>query len=225
MRKKIQPFRERNKLLTDFVFSVTVVRTKEKQLQRNLMLLVNTDDKRKLKDGNCYDNFVNYLQFSYDKYVTPLYTNICKIGDVVSVEGAVDEELFFDEDKCTISVVVSIPNNYKENWQIYIADRYKELVKFNQFFEQFIFHVREYQVQKVEFRYNFTMEQNQTIKYLVEHNEIEQEVIGFWISAFNEVEEKVRSEGFHTNEIPVKVVDTEYGPRLEFCSETIKIKI
>lgn len=225
MVQKIQPYRNANKFLKDFMLSVSVVKPKEQHLKRNLLLTLNTDATRELDDSSCYDNFTNYLQFSYDKYVTPLYTTICKVGDVVALEGNIDEEFYFDNDSCSVSVIVSIPNNHKQNWQFYLADKYKELSKFNPYFEQFIFHVREYQVQKVEFKFNFEMEQEQTIKYLIEHNKVEQEAIGFWLSAFNDVERQVRSEQFHTNTIPVKRVMTEYGPRLQFCSESIKIRL
>ncbi|WP_121616817.1 hypothetical protein [Virgibacillus halodenitrificans] len=225
MVNKIQPCRDKNKFLKDFTLSVTVVKPKEKGLTRNLNLDLRVNSTKEVDDPSYYDNFINYLQYSYDKYVTPLYTNICKVGDVVTLGGGIDEEFYFDNDSCAVSVIISIPNSHKKNWPFYVANKYKELSKLDSYFEDCIFHVREYKVQQVEFKFNFEMETNQTIKYLIENNNIEQEAIGFWLAAFNDVEKKVRKEQFHTNKIPVKRVMTENGPRLRFCDESIKLKL
>lgn len=223
--EKIQPHKDARKFFKKFNLNISVVKPKEQQPEWKLLLNIETDSTKTTEDLGCYENFINYLQYSCDKYVTPLYTNVCKIGDVVSLEADVDEEFFFDNDTCTVSVVVSIPNNHKQNWQLYLANKYKELSKFDSYFDRFIFYVRDYKVQKVAFKFNFEMEQEQTIKYLIENGKVQQQAIGFWLSAFNDVEKKVRSEKCHTNKIPVKKVMTKYGPRLQFCDEDIKIKL
>lgn len=225
MVNKIGPYRNTNRMLEKFNLKVSVVKPKTQELVRNIHLDLKGDSEKEVEDPSYYDNFANYLQYSYDKYITPLYANICKIGDVVTLDGEVDEELYFNNDECTVSVIISIPNNHKQSWQTYVAKYYKDLTKFDDYFDSFVFHVRDYQVQQVEFKFKFEMEQKQTIKYLNENNGVQQEAIGFWLSTFNVIEKKVQSDKFHTNTIPVERVMTEYGPRAKFCSETIKLKL
>jgi hypothetical protein len=207
--------------------TVTKHKTKPNLLQKNVLIEVKSDSTRRLVDEWAYDNFLDYLRYAYEKYVAPIYVDLCKIGDIVQVYGEIDEEGFFVNDECNVAVIICIPNDSKENWAVYLEKRYRELFKFRNFLEKMDFEVRDYKFQKVAFHYKFKMEASQTYNAIKESNQIDEDHVGIWYALAEEVVLKSKTENYHTHSIvATKRVETEFGPRLELAGiETTKSRI
>lgn len=222
----IKPCRQSKNRLQKVNLSLAVVKPKDKRaIEPNILMEVDSHPSELIEEQEDFDNLVNYLQFAYDKYISPMYLHHGKIGDVVILDADVDEACFFEDDKLTISINISIPNTYKESWGTYIASRYGELSKFKKHLNALEFDIRDFKMQKVNFQFKFNMVEEETVKFINQNSEVDKKSIANWLALFNDVENKCADSKIHTKKLKAQLVETEFGPRLDIMQEKVKFKI
>lgn len=225
IRKNLEASRQTCIALSNVNISLAVVKpNNQHKPQSNIYMDLTQNRNIKIENADDYDNLVNYLQHAYNKYVAPMYCNFGKIGDVVSLNAEIDDACYFVDDEVTVGISISVPRDHQDKWQFYIIDRYAELSKFRNHLELMEFDVRDYRLQKVYVKFKFTMNENETVNYIKQNTEVDEELLAFWLASFNEIEMKRCEEKRHSHKIPIKIVDSEFGPVLEYCDETLKVK-
>lgn len=211
------------------------------KLQTNRFFDIKTDEEghNELQSGEDFDTLVDYVFTAYNDFCASILRYCGTKGDTVALEAKIDKTFAFVDDEFCVSLSIPIPNAYKQNnnWITHIISNsnHKPLSKLHANFEGFGVQVREHAVQSITFVFKFFIGQKeQTVKHffeatnapiLLHDSTSENEIRAFWMSAFNDIEKKVRETNQHSQELLFKMVEIKEEDFSSLALTLVKQKI